>query len=147
MSRNYRTPYVSNWTLGIQHAFSGKLSLDVAYVRNDGTKLAGLRDINQINPQSAAEIACGHCEANSNRPFAAQFPYLEFINYYSNRYLSSYNGLQAALTARNYHGLAFLLGYTYSQALDDISDNWNKYQPKNIAIPPHDTRTSHFSHN
>jgi len=43
MNRNYRTPYVSNWTLGIQHAFSGKLSLDMAYVGNHGTKLPGIR--------------------------------------------------------------------------------------------------------
>jgi hypothetical protein len=144
MSRNYRTPYVSNWTLGIQHAFSGKLSLDVAYVGNHGTKLAGLRDVNQINPQSAAEIACGHCEANADRPFAAQFPYLEFINYYSNLYLSNYNGLQATVTARNYHGLEFVLGYTYSHALDDMSYNWNQYLPKDSANPRAEYGNSDF---
>src|ERR1700731_3369777 len=39
--RNYKTPFVTTWTLGIQHAFSGKLSLDIAYVGNHGSKLTG----------------------------------------------------------------------------------------------------------
>jgi hypothetical protein len=144
MNRNYRTPYVTNWTLGIQHAFSNKLALDVAYVGNHGTKLAGIQDLNQLNPQSAGEIACGNCEANSNRPFASQFPYLQFINYYSNLYLSNYNGLQATLTARNFHGLEFVLGYTYSHALDDMSYNWNQYLPKNSTDPRAEYGNSDF---
>ena len=47
MDRNYKTPYVTTWTLGIQHAFSGKLSLDAAYVGNHGSRLTGIQDINQ----------------------------------------------------------------------------------------------------
>ncbi len=40
---------------------------------------------------------------------------------YSNFYGSKYNGLQTTLTARNYHGLEFVAGYTYAHALDDMS--------------------------
>ena len=36
--------------------------------------------------------------------------------------MSSYNGLQVTLTGRNYHGLSFVAGYTYSHALADASD-------------------------
>jgi len=150
MNRNYRTPYVSNWTLGIQHAFSGKLSLDVAYVGNHGTKLAGIRDLNQP-PIGAgwtlAAIAAGAADSGAEaaaRPFATAFPYLGFINYYSNLYLSNYNGLQATVTARNYHGLDFVLGYTYSHALDDMSYNWNQYLPKNSANPNGEYGNSDF---
>ncbi len=35
---------------------------------------------------------------------------------------SNYNGLQIALTARNYHGLTLTTGYTYSPALGESSD-------------------------
>ncbi len=42
MNRNFRTPYVENWTLGIQHAFSGKLSLEATYVGNHGVRLIGV---------------------------------------------------------------------------------------------------------
>jgi hypothetical protein len=132
MDRNYRTPYVTNWTLGVQHAFSGKVSLDVAYVGNHGTKLPGIRDVNQ------RDLTTGI------RPFAAQFPYLGFINQYSNLYKSNYNGLQTALTGRNYHGLEFVLGYTYSHALDQMSYNWNQYLPQNSLNPAAEYGASDF---
>ena len=42
-----------------------------------------------------------------------------------NVYRSKYNGLQATLNARNYHGLSMVAGYTYSHALDDVAANWD----------------------
>ncbi len=44
---NLRTPYVTNWSVGIQRALTNNLSLDVTYVGNHGTKLIGALDINQ----------------------------------------------------------------------------------------------------
>ena len=123
MQRNFRTPYVENWTLGIQHAFSGRLSLDATYVGNHGVKLPGVIDRNQTNP------------ATGTQPFAAQFPFLGFINYLSNIYGSTYHGLQTTLTARNYHGLEFVAGYTYSHALDDMSSNWVAFLPMDSTRP------------
>ncbi len=132
MARNYKTPFVQNWTLGIQHAFSSKLALDASYVGNHGSKLAGIRDINQ--PDLATGI----------RPFAAQYPYLGYINFYSNLYRSNYNGLQTTLTARNYHGIEFVVGYTFSHALDNMSYNWNQYLPQNSANPQAEYGASDF---
>jgi hypothetical protein len=119
-----RTPYVSNWTVNVQHAFTPNLSLEVAYVGDHGSKLVGIRDINQVDPNSPAEIACGHCEQNG-RPFFNQFPYLAQIYQMARIYRSNYNGLQATLTSRNYHGLSMIAGYTYSHALDDVGANWD----------------------
>ncbi len=146
MDRNYRNPYVTNWTLGIEHAFTGNLSWDVSYVGTHGSKLTGIYDINQINPQSPAEntVACNHCEDNSHRPFAAQFPYLEFINFMTNVYRSNYHGLQTSLNARNMHGLTFIAGYTYSHSLDNMSYNWNQYLPLNSLNPKGDYANSDF---
>jgi hypothetical protein len=118
MDRNFRTPYVENWTLGVQHAFSGKLSLDLSYVGNHGVRLTGVHDLNQANPATGVQ------------PFAAQYPYLGIINYLSNLYGSTYHGLQGTLTARNYHGLDFVAGYTYSHGLDFMSSNWVAFLPK-----------------
>ena len=126
MNRNFRTPYVENWTLGIQHAFSSKISLESTYVGNHGVKLPGVVDLNQAPPTPGA---------NGTQPFAAQFPYLNVINYLSNIYGSSYHGLQNTLTARNYHGLDFVLGYTYSHALDDLSSNWVAFLPMDSTRP------------
>jgi carboxypeptidase family protein len=44
---NLRTPYVANWSLGIQRALTNNLSLEVSYVGNHGAKLIGALDINQ----------------------------------------------------------------------------------------------------
>jgi TonB dependent receptor len=137
------TPYVWHWTLGLQHAFTPNLSLEMAYVGNHGSNLMGTRDINQPPvgsgwPASAIAACLGlpgsdpnNCTPDStggeeaNRPFANSFPYLANIFNMANVYESNYNGLQATLTARNYHGLSMVMGYTYSHALDNVSANWD----------------------
>jgi hypothetical protein len=134
MNRNFRTPYVENWTLGIQHAFSGKLSLEATYVGNHGVRLIGVVDLNQ------PDIANG----STAQPFAAQYPYLNYINYLSNFYGSIYHGLQSTLTARNYHGLDFVAGYTYAHAIDDLSSNWVAFLPQDSKRPGQDRGSSDF---
>ena len=126
MNRNFRSPYVENWTLGIQHSFSGRLALDVTYVGNHAVKLPGVVDLNQAPPTPRAD---------GTLPFATDFPYLGQINYLSNFYGSTYHGLQTTLTARNYHGLEFVAGYTYAHALDDLSSNWVAFLPQDSAHP------------
>jgi hypothetical protein len=42
-----------------------------------------------------------------------------------NIYKSNYDGLQMTMTARNYHNLTFVAGYTYSHSLDNVGANWD----------------------
>ncbi len=119
-----KTPYVYNWTLNLQHAFTPNFTLEVAYVGNHGSKLSNIRDVNQVNPQSPEEIACGNCE-QAGRPFNAQFPFLSNIYMMQNLYRSNYNGLQTTLTARNVRGFTFIAAYTYAHALDNVGANWD----------------------
>ena len=42
-----------------------------------------------------------------------------------NIYRSNFNALQVTLTGRDYHGLSFLMGYTYGHALDNVGANWD----------------------
>jgi hypothetical protein len=116
VDRNLTTPYVWNWNLNVQHAFAPNLTLEVGYVGNHGANLTGIRDINQETPGTASQ---------ATRPFNAKFPYLSNIFQMGNFYRSNYNGLQATLTSRNYHGLSLVAGYTYSHALDDVGANWD----------------------
>jgi hypothetical protein len=125
-----RTPYVTSWDLNVQQALAANLSLEVGYVGNHGTKLIGVRDINQVDPNSAAEIACGHCQ-QAGRPYYTKYPYLSYINLLSNQDESNYDGLQVTLVQRNYHGLSMTTGYTYSHSLDDASSNWGIAPPQN----------------
>jgi hypothetical protein len=47
---HFRTPYVENWSFGIQRAITNNLSLDISYVGNHGVKLVGMTDVNQPQP-------------------------------------------------------------------------------------------------
>ncbi len=143
---NLRTPYVINWNVNVQHAFSDKTSLQVGYVGTRGVKLYSIYDINQVDPTSPAEnaasssfnaagtvIACDHCE-QAGRPFNLQFPFLEFINWLSNGYTSDYHALQVTLTQRAYKGMSFVAGYTWAHSIDDVSLN-RAQQPQNSLLP------------
>ncbi len=134
---NFRDPYVQNWNLGVQHAFTSNLALDVSYVGSHGSRLNGLQDINQGAPIPGSGTA-------APGPYAAQFPYLAFINMTSNLYVSSYNGLQTTLTQRAAHGLSFLASYTYAHALDDDSINIGQYLPQDSTHPGLEYASSDF---
>jgi hypothetical protein len=145
VDRNLTTPYVWNWTLSLQHAFTPNLTLETAYVGNHGANLTGIRDINQppvgagwgggpggeLTLCLASAPLYNNCVADNNngeqtkQPFFSKFPYLANIFQMGNVYKSNYNGLQVTLNARNYHGLSMVAGYTYSHALDDVGANWD----------------------
>ncbi|HEY7387923.1 MAG TPA: TonB-dependent receptor [Bryobacteraceae bacterium] len=154
-SRNIRAPYITKWNVDIQHAISSNLSLDVAYVGNHAARLLGITDLNQPqfvggfspgwgNPAVAGTPA-NQCLASAGQgynncspdsgleqaaaPFSAKFPYLGIINWLSNNNYANYNGLQASLTQRVWHGLSYVAGYTYSHALAISPDNWSFLQP------------------
>ena len=141
VDRNLTTPYVWNWTFGVQHSFTPNISIEAAYVGNHGSNLTGIRDINQpavgsgwdpatvngcvtsgFNPNNCAPNGAGEV---ASQPFATKFPYLSNIFQMGNVYRSNYNGLQVTLNSRNYHGLSMVAGYTYSHSLDDVGANWD----------------------
>jgi Carboxypeptidase regulatory-like domain/TonB dependent receptor len=127
VDRNIKTPYVWNWTLNVQHAITPNLSVEIAYVGNHGSRLTGIRDINQPpvgTDYSAACITDSSCDQDA-RPYNARFPFLSNIFQMGNIYRSNYNGLQATLNSRNFHGLNMVAGYTYSHSLDDVGANWD----------------------
>jgi hypothetical protein len=129
VDRNLRNPYVTSWNVNVQHTFTRDLSLEVGYVGNHGTKLTGLRDINQVNQ------ALDDGGEQIGRPYNVQFPFLAFINQLSNGYHSNYNSLQTTLTQRPVHGVSFIVGYTYGHALDDVSQSALGNVPQNSLNP------------
>ncbi len=95
ISPNLKIPHIYNWNFDVQHQFLSNYSLDVAYVGNHGGDLIGLQDLNQVNP------------ATGIKPFAAQYPYLGYINADVNDVRSNYNSLQTTLTKRFSQGFNF----------------------------------------
>jgi hypothetical protein len=161
ITKNIKTPLVYTWTLNVQHAFNSKVTLETAYVGNHGSKLVGIHDVNQptVGAGWAACIASGYdpavCGAGADggaeqaaRPFNTKFPFLGQIFQMGNIYRSNYNALQLTLTGRDYHGLSFLAGYTYSHALDDVGANWDFGAglglPKDSANPAREYASSDF---
>jgi hypothetical protein len=73
---------------------------------------------------TATGVGTGSAAANGAifNPTNSCLSYLNYITMIKNIYDSNYNGLQVTLTGRNYHGLSFTGGYTYSHALGDASD-------------------------
>jgi Carboxypeptidase regulatory-like domain len=155
------TPYVVSWNVNIQHAFTNDVSAEIGYVGNRGYNLTGIHDINQPTV-GAGWAACVQSNFDPNicgpgvdpgaeqaaRPFNNTFPFLASIFQMGNIYRSNYNGLQATLNARNYHGFSAVIGYTYSHALDDVGANWDFGQglglPQNSANPQPEYASSDF---
>lgn len=146
-ARNLSTPYVITWNFDIQRAITNNLSLDLAYLGNHGVKLYGTRDIN-APPVGAGYSAAGlaACAADPTTcgnlpdlpelgPYSAKFPYVQYILELSNMYRSQYNAVQATLTERTSHGLSFTAAYTYSHALDDVSQNFGGTTPLDNLDP------------
>ncbi|MFY9609996.1 MAG: carboxypeptidase regulatory-like domain-containing protein [Blastocatellia bacterium] len=113
--RDLRTPYVIQWSLNVQQVLWPNASVQVGYVGNHGVKLYSIRDINQVNP------ALDDGGEQLGRPFNSKFPFLGFINFLENGYSSNYHGLQTTLTQRASHGVNFVMGYTWSHAIDFVS--------------------------
>src|SRR5712692_10316264 len=121
---NYVMPYVANWSLGVQHAFTNNLSLEVGYVGTHGARLSNFVSINQIDPAG-----------NGSRPYDAKFPYLGFIDQTQNNGRSNYHSLQSTLTKRVSHGLSFKAGYTFGHGLDNGSLSRFGNLPQNSQNP------------
>jgi len=108
-------PMVVNWNVGLQHAITNNLTLEVDYVGNHGQHLFGTDDINRPTPGSNTKAA-----ETSRRPFTAngQFPWFAGMTVFGTRAnWSNYNALQMQARQRAFRGLTLLATYTFAHAL------------------------------
>jgi hypothetical protein len=131
---NLKTPYVMNFNLGVTHAFTNDLSLEVGYVGNHGARLTGFSDINQCPPNVN----------NCVQPYASKFPYFGYINKMTNDVRSNYHSMQATLTKRMSHGVSLVAGYTFAHGLDSASLNRFALLPQNAYNPGAEYGNSDF---
>jgi hypothetical protein len=109
-----RTPYIQQWNISLERSLVSNLLLAVSYAGNKGTKLAERVNINQARlPASPSNIT----PINSRRPFQG-FGDILSANWQEN---SIYNSLQTRLERRFTSGVSFLVGYTWSKAIDTAS--------------------------
>ncbi|HEY6340162.1 MAG TPA: TonB-dependent receptor [Bryobacteraceae bacterium] len=115
MDQNLVAAYSEGVNFDVQHQFGGNWLFDTSYVGTFGHKLLGLVNINTFD----------------GRTIGGQFssvniqPNISTDNMRGNWWNSNYNSLQVKLSKRFSHGLQFETNYTYSHALDYVSDVFN----------------------
>ncbi|HSL22478.1 MAG TPA: carboxypeptidase regulatory-like domain-containing protein [Vicinamibacterales bacterium] len=121
VDRNLRTPYVQTYNVNLQRELGSRAAAQVGYVGSTGKSLFRYRDINQLDPATGD----------------APFPDFLYINHFESTAHSRYNGLQASLRIRDWHGLTSTVNYTLSKSMDTASDGQD-YVPN--ATQPDDSR-------
>jgi hypothetical protein len=111
---DFRTPYLQQFSLGVQDEFARNWMLDVSYVGSTGRKLYRLVDLNQAFAPGAGPGAISPGLSSA----AVQGFGVHAMQSSAN---SSYNSLQVGVTKRFSYGLQLLAAYTYSHAIDDYS--------------------------
>src|SRR5215472_3107041 len=124
-------PYTQDWDLNVQRSFGPNWLFEVGYVGTKGTHLPRFIEANPavfvpgyVNGQPISNSS----NADQRRlysgctladpPSTCQFSSTGEIAGIAN---SSYNALEASMRKRFSHGLSFLVSYTWSKAIDDVS--------------------------
>jgi hypothetical protein len=114
-SGTLHAPYFMQWSLGLQHQFGQKASVQAQYV---GTGAVNQPYMAQVN---GYQTVCQSC--------FAPFPYLKptdprfgAVTQFSTGASSHYNGLQLSAVKRLGHGLMGQLNYTWSHCMDTVSN-------------------------
>ena len=100
VSPDFRTPYFYNYNLQVEKGFGNTGVLQIGYVGSEARKLNLVSNINQN----------------------AAFTHFTNILQLNTMGTSNYNALQAVFRTRNWRGLSSQFAYTWSHALDQISE-------------------------
>ncbi len=69
--RSRRSPYVQQWLLGVQYAFTPNDQLDVNYIGNRGVRMIGAPYNNQLNPKYLSQGASYLGAVSATQPYEA----------------------------------------------------------------------------
>jgi Carboxypeptidase regulatory-like domain len=131
LSPTLALPYTQDWDLNLQRSFGSDWVFEIGYVGTKGTRLPRFIEANPavfvpgtlngqpISNSSNADqrrLYSGCTLADS--PSSCQFSSTGEIASIAN---SSYNAMEASMRKRFSHGLSFLVSYTWSKTIDDVS--------------------------
>lgn len=127
ITSNFRTPYVQTYTLGVQHQVGGAAVAEIRYV---GTKTTDDFQSVDANPYllpvaeafpsvvSKSSLCSNPAADGYGRPNCSAGNVSEFTN----GGWANYDALELNLTTRNYHGLTSTASYTFSKAMNNVTD-------------------------
>ena len=141
VSDNFRNPYSEQWNLGVQRTLiNNKVVAEVRYVGNHA--VAQFQQLN-TNPALGPLIAAGFANVipaglrpctTAGAPGAANgigYANCNFTNVtqFANTAWAKYDGLQSELRIAGWHGLSATASYTYSHAMDNVSEVYGSISP------------------
>jgi len=122
MDQNLVTPFNYQGFVGVQYEFAKNNVVEVNYITTLGRQLTGVVNINTFNGRSGGSLGTtGRANGSSRRPN----PAIGSDNFRTNAFTSSYHGGQVILRHRVGFGLQLNASYTFSKAIDTISDAFN----------------------
>ncbi|MEX2260668.1 MAG: carboxypeptidase-like regulatory domain-containing protein [Bryobacteraceae bacterium] len=109
-----RTPYLMQWLFNVQRQLGDDMALEAGYMGNGGRKLERMRAYNE------AILRTGPAD---NRSIAQRQPWPMYgrIQQVDGSVISNYHALNLKLQKRFSQGLTYLIGYTWSKAIDNGS--------------------------
>ena len=133
MDNNLVTAYIQQFHLGVEWEYAHDFVLSVNGIGTIGNKLVGIIDANTFDGRTACTSATPACKAAFN---AGEIPSPTFSqdrinislaadNLRTNAFRSNYYGLQIEGRKIFSNGLQFNANYTYSHAIDELSDVFN----------------------
>ena len=109
--QNMRTPYVVQWLFNIQRELTRNVVLEAGYQGNEGHKLPRFRIYNQ----PILKTGPGDTRTVAQRTPWPAYGRLQEVDGLDN---SNYHALSTKLTQRFHKGLTYMVGFTWSKAID-----------------------------
>lgn len=113
LDKNTKDAYIEQWDLDVEHTFGRQYLLDVAYIGNQGHRLA--LNFNPVNCNAPGSLVCN----NANNPYYPRYPYIQDNGSFGQ---SSYNSLLVKFRRQFSHGLSLLANYTWSKTLTNAQE-------------------------
>ncbi|MGA3103628.1 MAG: TonB-dependent receptor [Terriglobales bacterium] len=124
MDQNLVTPYYEQAHLGFQYAIGKDMVLESNFVGTYGHKLTDIEGRNNFDGRTA-----------SGFDSTALNPNYSSISFRTNCCSSNYAGWQTTLSKRFSSGLQLNANYTFSKAMDDVSDTFTTKNAGGAAYP------------
>jgi hypothetical protein len=112
IDRGYRTPYITEWSMGVEQQITNSMVFETTYFGSKGTRLPLSISANVINPATYT--------VNNRVPRQSDRPYANFstVSSQGTRTNSEFHSWQNSLKQSNHNGVTFLLAYTFAKSID-----------------------------
>jgi len=124
-------PYADQFNFGIQHQLGSSTVLTANYVGSRGHRL----DIGFSGNTGKTPSAVANYIKATGASTSSPFPYITPADFDTAIGKSSYDALQASLNGRAFHGLTYLVSYTWSKTLDLGCTGWYGVEGCSIQNP------------